>query len=143
MKPQSSWRALIRYLPESPTQEPPFSACKNETVTLALVHEPDYIDRLRKLVPVDLQLSGHTHGGQVRVPGLGAIILPTWGKAYVEGLYRVGASQVYTSRGIGMVGLPFRFNCPPEVTEITLAQGELCGSNRNNASEAAPHTNEV
>jgi uncharacterized protein len=120
-----------------------FSARKNETVTLALVHEPDYIDRLRKLVPVDLQLSGHTHGGQIRVPGLGAIVLPTWGKAYVEGLNRVGSSQVYTSRGIGMVGLPFRFNCPPEVTEITLAQGEPCGSNRNNAREAAPQTNEV
>lgn len=100
-----------------------FSARKNEPVALALVHEPDYIDRLRKLVPVDLQLSGHTHGGQVRVPGLGPIILPMGGRAYVEGLYRVGASQVYTSRGIGMVGLPFRFNCPPEVTEITLVQG--------------------
>jgi hypothetical protein len=108
-----------------------FSARKNETVTLALVHEPDYIDRLRKLVPVDLQLSGHTHGGQVRVPGLGPIVLPMGGQAYVEGLYRVGASQVYTSRGIGMVGLPFRFNCPPEVTEITLAQGVPGGSNRS------------
>ncbi len=90
---------------------------------MALVHEPDYIERLAKLVPVDLQLSGHTHGGQVRVPGLGAVILPPWGHAYVEGLYHVGAGQVYTSRGIGMVGIPFRFNCPPEVTEITLAQG--------------------
>ncbi len=106
-----------------------FSARKNEPVTLALVHEPDYIDRLRKLVPVDLQLSGHTHGGQIRVPGLGAIVLPVCGRAYVEGLYRVGASQVYTSRGVGMVRLPFRFNCPPEVTEITLAQGVACGSN--------------
>jgi len=62
---------------------------------------------------------------------------------YVEGLYRVGASQVYTSRGIGMVHLPFRFNCPPEVTEITLTQNEPCGSNCNNASEVAPQTNEV
>ena len=108
-----------------------FSARKNGPATLALVHEPDYIDRLHKLVPVDLQLSGHTHGGQVRVPGLGAIVLPMGGQVYVEGLYRVGASQVYTSRGIGMVGLPFRFNCPPEVTEITLAQGVPGGSNRN------------
>jgi uncharacterized protein len=108
-----------------------FSARKNEPVALALVHEPDYIDRLRRLVPVDLQLSGHTHGGQIRVPGLGAIVLPACGQAYVEGLYRVGASQVYTSRGVGMVRLPFRFNCPPEVTEITLAQGVPCGSHRN------------
>ena len=110
---------------------------------MALVHEPDYIDRLRRLVPVDLQLSGHTHGGQIRIPGTGAIVLPSWGEVYVEGLYRVGASQVYTSRGIGMVHLPFRFNCPPEVTEITLAQGEPCASNCNNASEMAPQNNEV
>jgi hypothetical protein len=99
-----------------------FSTRKNEAVSLALVHEPDYINELRRLVQVDLQLSGHTHGGQVRIPRLGAIILPAWGRTYVEGLYRVGPSQVYTSRGIGMVGVPFRFNCPPEVTEITLCQ---------------------
>jgi predicted MPP superfamily phosphohydrolase len=120
-----------------------FSDWKNERVILALVHEPDYIGQLCKLVPVDLQLSGHTHGGQIRVPGTGAIVLPRWGKIYVEGLYRVGASQVYTSRGIGMVRLPFRLNCPPEVTEITLAQGEPCASNCNSASEVAPKTNEV
>jgi uncharacterized protein len=105
-----------------PNPRAAFSARKNEAVSLALVHEPDYIDQLSTLVPVDLQLSGHTHGGQVRLPGFGAIILPPWGQAYVEGLYRVGASLVYTSRGIGMVGVPYRFNCPPEVTEITLVQ---------------------
>jgi uncharacterized protein len=99
-----------------------FSARKNEGVSLALVHEPDYISKLSRLVQVDLQLSGHTHGGQVRIPGLGPIVLPELGHTYVEGLYRVGPSQVYTSRGIGMVGVPFRFNCPPEVTEITLCQ---------------------
>jgi uncharacterized protein len=99
-----------------------FSARKNEAVSLALVHEPDYIDQLSRQVQVDLQLSGHTHGGQVRIPGLGAIVLPPWGQTYVEGLYRVGSSQIYTSRGIGMVGVPCRFNCPPEVTEITLCQ---------------------
>jgi predicted MPP superfamily phosphohydrolase len=99
-----------------------FWARKDEAVSLALVHEPDYIDQLSRLVQVDLQLSGHTHGGQVRIPGLGAIILPAGGDTYVEGLYRVGPSQVYTSRVIGMVGVPFRFNCPPEVTEITLCQ---------------------
>jgi predicted MPP superfamily phosphohydrolase len=97
-----------------------FLARRSEPVSLALVHEPDYFDELSKLVPLDLQLSGHTHGGQVRLPGLGAIVLPPWGQAYVEGLYRVGTSQIYTTRGIGMVGVPFRFNCPPEVTEITL-----------------------
>jgi len=99
-----------------------FSARKNEGVSLALVHEPDYISELSRLVQVDLQLSGHTHGGQVRIPGLGPIVLPELGHTYVEGLYRVGRSQVYTSRGIGMVGVPFRFNCPSELAEITLRQ---------------------
>jgi uncharacterized protein len=80
-----------------------FSARKNEAVSLALVHEPDYIDQLSRLVQVDVQLSGHTHGDQVRIPGLGAIILPRWGDTHVEGLYSVGSGQVYTSRGIGMV----------------------------------------
>jgi uncharacterized protein len=105
-----------------PNPRAAFSTRKNEAVNLALVHEPDYINQLSRLFQVDLQLSGHTHGGQIRIPGLDAIILPPWGKTYVEGLYRVGSSQVYTSRGIGMVGVPFRFNCPPEVTEITLCQ---------------------
>ena len=106
-----------------PNPRAAFSTRRNEAISLALVHEPDYVNRLSKLVPLDLQLSGHTHGGQVRLPGFGAVVLPPWGQTYVEGLYRVGTSQVYTTRGIGMVGVPFRFNCPPEVTEITLVQG--------------------
>ena len=120
-----------------------FSGRKNERGVLALVHEPDYIDRLRKLVPVDLQLSGHTHGGQIRIPDTGAIVLPRWGEVYVGGLYRVGASQVYTSRGIGMVHLPFRFNCPPEVTEITLHKANRVPRLVIMLSEVAPQTNEV
>jgi hypothetical protein len=90
----------------------------------------------------NLQLYGHTHCGQIRIPGTGAIVLPRWGEMYVKDLYRGGASQVYTSRGIAMVRLPFRFNCPPEVTGITLAQGEPCVSNFNDASEVAPQINE-
>jgi uncharacterized protein len=89
-----------------PNPRAAFSARKNEAVSLVLVHEPDYIDQLSRLVQVDLQLSGHTHGGQVRIPGLGPIILPPWGDTYVEGLYRVGQSRFYTSRGIEMVGVP-------------------------------------
>ena len=101
-----------------------------EGFRIALVHSPEVADHAAA-AGYAFYLCGHTHGGQVCVPGLGAIILPAGGKSYVEGLYRVGASQVYTSRGIGMVGLPFRFNCPPEVTEITLAQGVPGGSKRN------------
>jgi len=65
-------------------------------------------------------LSGHTHGGQVRLPLVGAMQLPDLGKKYVEGLFRLGAMQLYVNRGIGTVGVPFRFDCPPELTLFTL-----------------------
>lgn len=100
---------------------PPASRIDGEPVIL-LVHEPDVLPRVAKH-NVDLMLSGHTHGGQVRLPFLPALtmMLPTWGKRYVEGLYQLGPTQLYVNRGIGTVGLPLRFNCPPEITEITLA----------------------
>jgi uncharacterized protein len=98
---------------------PPASRIDGEPVIL-MVHEPDVLPRIAKH-NVDLMLSGHTHGGQVRLPFLPAFDLPNYGKHYVEGLFRHGPTQLYVNRGIGTVGLPFRFNCPPEITEITLA----------------------
>jgi predicted MPP superfamily phosphohydrolase len=90
---------------------------------ILLVHEPDFsveIARNPLGKVVDLILSGHTHGGQVRLPGLPPLALPPNGKLYPEGHYVVGTSQLYVNRGIGTVGLPFRLNCRPEITEITL-----------------------
>jgi uncharacterized protein len=90
-------------------------------VTLLLAHEPDYADVASKS-PIDLQLSGHSHGGQVRVPGVGPIVLPDLARKYPTGLNRVGNLQVYTTRGIGVINPPVRLNCPPEVTLITLGK---------------------
>ncbi|OIO94682.1 MAG: hypothetical protein AUJ92_09695 [Armatimonadetes bacterium CG2_30_59_28] len=90
-----------------------------EAFMLLLVHEPDYADEVAKH-PVDLQLSGHSHGGQVRLPVVGAPVLPRLGQKYPMGLYRVGNLTLYTNRGIGRVNPPFRFNCPPEITLFTL-----------------------
>ncbi|MEZ4620036.1 MAG: metallophosphoesterase [Caldilineaceae bacterium] len=90
--------------------------------TLLLAHEPDVIDDFSLVGPIALQLSGHTHGGQVRLPILGTPVLPKLGEKYVHGLYRVNESWVYTNRGLGMVSMPIRFNCPPEITEITLCR---------------------
>jgi predicted MPP superfamily phosphohydrolase len=90
---------------------------------IMLVHEPDYADTVAAYRKhVDLQLSGHSHGGQVRVPGVGAIpmVLPQWAHKYIMGHFRIGKMQLYTNRGLGTVGVPVRFNCPPEVTRITL-----------------------
>lgn len=90
-----------------------------------LAHEPDVADISAAFGRFSLQLSGHSHGGQVRVPGRGAIILPALGRKYDDGLYQIGDMQLYTSRGLGMVRPQVRLNCPPEVALITLraAQG--------------------
>lgn len=90
-----------------------------------LVHEPDYIDIFRhhpRFPLVDLVLSGHTHGGQMRLPLIGPLVLPPMGKKYVEGHFQIEHMQLYVNRGIGTVGLPLRLNCPSEITEITLTR---------------------
>jgi len=94
----------------------------NEPVVL-LCHAPDYVDRLLSHPTgkaVSLMLSGHTHGGQIRFPFLGALALPPLGKRYVEGWFRFGDLQLYVNRGIGTVELPLRLDCPPELTIFTL-----------------------
>jgi uncharacterized protein len=97
-----------------------FAAWRDTDTALAVVHEPDYFPTMVELTPVQLQLSGHSHGGQVRIPALGPLILPPWGRIYHTGLYELSGRFVYTGRGLGMVELPLRFDCPPELTEIIL-----------------------
>lgn len=87
---------------------------------LLLAHEPDFADTTAADGRVALQLSGHSHGGQIRLPLIGALELPSWGSRYDCGLYHLGPTTLYTNRGIGVVDLPIRLNCPPEITEITL-----------------------
>lgn len=91
----------------------------DDTCKLLLVHEPDFADKAARWA-IDLQLSGHSHGGQVRLPLLGAPLLPLWGQKYPIGLQRVGDTWVYTNRGLGVIDPPLRFNCRPEVTLLTL-----------------------
>jgi predicted MPP superfamily phosphohydrolase len=108
------------YLAGRPRPKDAFANRRGDLCSIALVHEPDPIAELSAELPVDLQLSGHSHGGQVRFPVFGPLVLPQGGQIYSLGLYQVGHAQIYTTRGIGTVGLPVRFNCPPEVTAITL-----------------------
>lgn len=91
----------------------------SEVPVILMAHEPDYADIVAahpKGKRVDLMLSGHSHGGQIRVPFVGPLVLPPLGQKYVEGHFQFGQLQLYVNRGIGSVGLPFRFNCPPELT---------------------------
>ncbi len=90
---------------------------------ILLAHEPDFADESAATGRFDLQLSGHSHGGQVRVPVLGPPHLPDFGKKYTRGLYRVRDMYLYTNSGIGMLPPYVRFNCRPEITVFTLAAG--------------------
>jgi uncharacterized protein len=91
-------------------------------VTILLAHDPDQAERARRTYDrVDLVLSGHTHGGQVRLPLVGAIRNPSEREdLYEQGLRRRPWTQVYTSRGVGTVHIPVRFLCRPEVAVLTL-----------------------
>ncbi len=87
--------------------------------TIVLMHAPDFADEFQKDERIDLQLSGHSHGGQVRFPLIGSPFCPPYGEKYDMGLYQVGQMWLYTSVGLGLTA-PIRFHCRPEVTEITL-----------------------
>lgn len=87
---------------------------------ILLAHEPDFADVAAATGRFDLQLSGHSHGGQVRIPLLGRAILPPFSQRYTRGLYRVGGMIQYTNRGIGFVDARLRFLCRPEITTLTL-----------------------
>ena len=89
---------------------------------ILLAHEPDYALQVVKRGVVDLMLSGHTHGGQIRLPFIGTPrpLLAEGGRRFVHGHFNLGPMQLYVNRGIGTVKLPVRFLCPPELTLITL-----------------------
>jgi uncharacterized protein len=93
-----------------------------EAVVL-LAHEPDFADEAAKH-PVDLQLSGHSHGGQIRFPLLPPLALPRLGRKYPMGLRNVGGMALYTNIGLGTIGVPIRVLAPPEVTLFTLRAGK-------------------
>ena len=86
---------------------------------ILLVHEPDFADQSAVTQAFDLQLSGHSHGGQVKLPFLGAPKLPPYGQKYPFGRYTVGEMLQYTGRGVGMVRPRVRLNARPEITVIT------------------------
>lgn len=91
--------------------------------TILLSHEPDPADEYTLDERVTIQLSGHSHGGQVRFPGLGSPFLPPFGRKYDLGLYQVRQAWLYTNRGIGVTA-PIRLNCRPEITELTLVASD-------------------
>ena len=98
-----------------------------EAFSLLLYHTPDLMPQAVAM-GVDLYLAGHTHGGQWRLPGFGAILTSSqYWKRYEAGLYREGDTMLHVSRGLGMEGFGVpraRLFCPPEVVSITLCGEE-------------------
>jgi uncharacterized protein len=88
--------------------------------TVLLAHSPDIADNAAAH-RFDIQISGHSHGGHMRLPLLGPFAAPRFGERYVMGHYSVDDMPVYVSRGLG--GVPMRFLCPPEATIFTLRRG--------------------
>jgi len=90
---------------------------------ILLAHSPEiiYSPNNPKEEKVDLILTGHTHGGQVKFPFLRAFWIPTKDRGkFDSGLFEVNGTPLYVNHGIGLSGLPIRFNCPPEITVIEL-----------------------
>lgn len=91
---------------------------KGEPVVL-LAHEPDFADYAAQY-PIDLQLSGHSHGGQIRLPFVVPLYLPPLARKYPWGMRQVEGMTLYTNVGVGTIHVPMRWNCLPEVTLVTL-----------------------
>ena len=92
----------------------------DDHAAILLAHEPDYADVSARTGKFDLQVSGHTHGGQIVLPFFGPPVLPYLGRKYPSGLYEIGSMYQYTNRGVGMGRLHLRWNCPPEITLFIL-----------------------
>jgi predicted MPP superfamily phosphohydrolase len=107
MEGKSRLDLVLRRLPE-------------DGAAILLAHEPDFADVATATGRFDLQLSGHSHGGQVCVPLLRRLILPPFSQRYPRGLQEVGGMALYTNRGLGTVHARLRFLCRPEITHITL-----------------------
>ncbi|PLT34382.1 metallophosphoesterase [Bacillus sp. V5-8f] len=86
-----------------------------DAYTILLSHAPDVADITAKY-NVQLQISGHSHGGQVQIPFAGALVTPPFAKKYKEGTFTIGKLKLHVNRGLGTTRLPYRFLSRPEIT---------------------------
>ncbi|MDP9425547.1 MAG: metallophosphoesterase [Actinomycetota bacterium] len=91
-----------------------------EGAAVLLAHEPGFALSSAATGRFDLQLSGHSHGGQLRLPLFGAPLYPPYSRPYPDGLYGVRGMHAYTNRGLGTVLCHLRLNCRPEISVLTL-----------------------
>ena len=98
------------------------AALADDAPAVLLAHEPDVFPRVPGRVA--LTLSGHTHGGQVRLPGVPLVVPSNYGARYAHGHVVEGGRDLIVSAGLGTSGLPVRFGVPPEIVLVELGQAE-------------------
>lgn len=106
----------------SPNLQKALQHTNPDLFTVLLAHEPDFAN-IAKNYPIDVQLSGHSHGGQVRFPIVGHLYTPAYAQQYIQGKYELNKENfiLYVNKGIGTTRLPYRFLCKPEIHVYTLA----------------------
>jgi predicted MPP superfamily phosphohydrolase len=87
---------------------------------ILLAHEPDIADASARTGRFALQISGHSHGGQIRLPGARPVFLPHLARKYPQGLYQIDEMYLYSNRGLGTAEIQIRLNCRPEITVYNL-----------------------
>ena len=99
--------------------QPDLAACPAGTFRLCLSHTPDNLPWARR-AGIDLMLSGHVHGGQIRFPVIGSVLVPSrYGRRYDCGTFHESPTVLHVSRGLGGEH-PLRWGCRPEVTRLVL-----------------------
>lgn len=110
------------FLAGAPEHENALKPVNHEAAVIGLLHSPEDFDSLDDRIP--LVLAGHTHGGQVRLPGLSPFWLPPGSGRFVQGWYERGGAKMYVSRGIGNSLIEVRFWCRPELVIIDILPKE-------------------
>jgi uncharacterized protein len=107
------------YKPAADLSNCPLNTEENWAPRILLAHSPDQFEWAQRN-DIDLMLAGHLHGGQVRLPVIGAITSPSaYGVRYAAGVFRSGNTVMHVSRGVGAL-TPLRINCPPEIATLVL-----------------------
>lgn len=105
-----------------PDLQAAMSKIPKNSYTILLSHAPDKAAEAAEY-PIQVQLSGHSHGGQIQIPFYGPLVTPPFAEKFVEGFYTVGRAEnltLYVNRGLGTTRLPFRFLSQPELAIFTL-----------------------